>query len=281
MTTGRAFRLEIPVDLRGRVPLNILEFLAATVAIWIDIHEEGTPLECYLCQGDSTTAAGWMSKSNFNDVNPAHMEATRKLASILLQSEGLLYSQWFPGIENVVADVLSRDFHIPDDKLISLLSSLVPQQIPPLFHISPVPKEIYSWVISLLRKQPSTKQSPKEPQRSKLLRGRDGRSILHPSASATTPSSTISSRTKETGSYQHSHQQYEQDAFQQNAIADSYARQLPIPSNKYHRPFGLTKGETRSTTLAATRPSFYHANTEDTEIKTLVRNTKWQSLDRS
>ena len=47
------------------------------------------------------------------------------------------------------------------------------------------------------------------------------------------------------------------------------------------RPFGLTRGETQSTTLAATRPSFYHANTEDTETKTQVRNTKWQSLDRS
>ena len=125
----------------------------------------------------------------------AHMEATRKLASILLQSEGLLYSQWFPGIENVVADALSQDFHTPDDKLMSLLSSLVPQQIPPHFHISPVPKETHSWVISLLRKQPSTKQSPKEPQRSKLLLGRDGRSISSPSASATASSLTISSRT--------------------------------------------------------------------------------------
>ena len=117
-------------------------------------------------------------------------------------------------------------------------------------------------------------------ERSKLLLGKDGRNISRPSASATTPSSTISSRTNEIGSYQPSHRQYEQDAFQQSVIADSYARQLPIPSNKYHRPFGLTRGETQSTTIATPQPSFYHANTEATEIRIQVKSTKRQSPDR-
>ena len=265
MTTGRAFRLEIPPELRGRVPLNVLEFLAAIVAIWIDISEEGAPLECYLCQGDSTTAAGWMNKSNFNDANPAHMESARKLASILIESEGLLYSQWFPGIENDVADVLSRDFHIQDDRLTMLLHSFVPQQMHPDFHISPMPSEISSWVISLLHRQPSTKQSPKVPQRSKLLRGIDGNSTWQPSASATTRSSMTSNNQSE----------LDRDAFLMSVLNDSRARQLPIPSNKYHRPSGLTTGKIQDTTQVATNPSFYPARNEDIRTRTQGRSTRW------
>jgi len=275
MTTGRAFRLEIPPELRGRVPLNVLEFLAAIVAIWIDISEEGAPLECYLCQGDSTTAAGWMNKSNFNDANPAHMESARKLASILIESEGLLYSQWFPGIENDVADVLSRDFHIQDDRLTMLLHSFVPQQMHPDFHISPMPSEISSWVISLLHRQPSTKQSPKVPQRSKLLRGIDGNSTWQPSASATTRSSMTSNNQSETGSSQPSRQPLDRDAFLMSVLNDSRARQLPIPSNKYHRPSGLTTGKIQDTTQVATNPSFYPARNEDIRTRTQGRSTRW------
>jgi hypothetical protein len=36
------------------------------------------------------------------------------------------YSQWFPGIENNVADSLSRNFHLSDENLTAYLCSAYP-----------------------------------------------------------------------------------------------------------------------------------------------------------
>jgi hypothetical protein len=55
--------------------LNTLEFLSSYVGIYME-KENGNvePLEVLLAQTDSTSAAGWLRKSNFDaDIQPLHL----------------------------------------------------------------------------------------------------------------------------------------------------------------------------------------------------------------
>lgn len=74
-TSGVAWQWELPSDLCDRVSLNALEFLAEYITIWMDICFGGAPQEsCFLSQADSTSASGWLRKSNFSDDDPFHLE---------------------------------------------------------------------------------------------------------------------------------------------------------------------------------------------------------------
>ena len=58
-THGRGWAWTIPAKLRGRAHINLLNFLAQLVSIWIDIAEHRiTPLDCLLGMGDNTAAMG-------------------------------------------------------------------------------------------------------------------------------------------------------------------------------------------------------------------------------
>ena len=97
---------------------------------------------------DSTTAKGWMQKSNFVEKGEdpiqatARVNAAQKYALIFMDANVKGYSQWFPGKSNNVADALSRDWHLGDIKLTSLLHSHFPEQMPENFRILPLPSEI-------------------------------------------------------------------------------------------------------------------------------------------
>jgi hypothetical protein len=77
------------------------------------------PESCLLSQTDSTTAMGWLRKSNLTDKldETVQLATARRLANLIMSTESSLYSQWFPGSQNVIADSLSRDFHIEDAHL--------------------------------------------------------------------------------------------------------------------------------------------------------------------
>ena len=129
-SSGRAWRFALPEELWGRFTLNYLEFLAAVIGPWID-HIEGNPptLSCMLSGTDSTTAEGWLRKSNFvshceKDADVAVKLATaRKLADTLIETNTMLHSQWFQGKRNPEADSLSRDTDLSDADLTKLLLS--------------------------------------------------------------------------------------------------------------------------------------------------------------
>jgi len=150
---------------------------------------------------DSTTAEGWMRKSNFVEPNEHPVQATtcvdaaRKYASIFMDADIKGYSQWFEGERNNVADVLSRDWHLSDDKLTSLLCSHFPKQMPESFQISPLPKEISSWLTSLLQQQqlPVSEQLWEHHTTTGLVPGDDGKNDASPS-DATTSISINSAR---------------------------------------------------------------------------------------
>ena len=104
------------------------------------------------------------------------------MAAILLESETALYPQHVPGEENIVADSLSRDFHIQDKHLQLLLTSLFPKQAPKNLQILTVlPREITSWFESLQDARTSASESLPATSPSKmgaLVGGSDSLSAL-------------------------------------------------------------------------------------------------------
>jgi len=107
--------------------------LACIISIWFDhIHQVVEPEACILSQTDSTSALGWLRKTNFAERpdEGVQLSTARKLASLILETNSNLYSQWFPGDQNYIADSLSRDFHIDDTSLANLLSLHFPEQVP-------------------------------------------------------------------------------------------------------------------------------------------------------
>ena len=161
-THGRAWSYEIPEHLRGRAHINLLEFIAQLISIWIDILEKKIePLDCLLGMGDNTASMGWLRRSNFRENEEHDLEwlakqkVARKVATLVLDSGTTLYRQWFKGADNVVADSLSRDAYFLPNKAHELfLLKSVPTQVPKDFKIRPVPKEICLFVTSILQLLP-------------------------------------------------------------------------------------------------------------------------------
>jgi hypothetical protein len=156
---------------------------------------------------DSTTSAGWMRKPNFKEStdNKAHNvkakvrnEAARKHASLYIDAGVMEYMQWFEGKANNVADSLSRDFHLIDDDLTSLLFCLYPNQLPQHFKIVPLPNKITSWLTSLLQKLPVKEQLREEHTRAKHNPGRVTLNTSTQSNSQVTLSSRSSTETNAT-----------------------------------------------------------------------------------
>jgi hypothetical protein len=103
---------------------------------------------------DNTSAAGWVRKSNFSELQDGSEESkldmkikrilARKLASIILDADSCLYSQLFPGNKNNVADCCSRRFDLPDSVFISHPKSNYADQLPTDLHHRPILEPIIS-----------------------------------------------------------------------------------------------------------------------------------------
>jgi hypothetical protein len=124
IVSGKAWHFELPVDCRHRTSLNSLEFKACLITIWVDIlNSKISQEDCILSQMDSATANGWLRKSNFSDPDDevAQLMTARQLAKLVMNSQSCLYSQWFAGVDNVVSDALSHDFHLTDSSLTHII----------------------------------------------------------------------------------------------------------------------------------------------------------------
>jgi hypothetical protein len=100
LTTGKAWRYKLPVSLRLQTTLNSLEFIACVITIWIESLDNSIEEEsCILSQTDSSSANGWLRKSNFSDTDDeiVQMTTAHHLAYLLLSCKSCLYSQWFAG----------------------------------------------------------------------------------------------------------------------------------------------------------------------------------------
>ena len=77
---GKARRWKILDKLLSQAHINLLEFLGSIVCIWLDILDKDTPPEsCLLAMGDSTTAIGWLKKSNLEEVDEEDTDTTAKI----------------------------------------------------------------------------------------------------------------------------------------------------------------------------------------------------------
>jgi hypothetical protein len=186
-----------------RASNNLFEFLAVVITPWINIiHGCLTAGDCALSMTDSTTAEGWMRKSNFVKPNKhpvqakTRVDAARKYASIFMDVDIKGYSQWFEGKRNNVADALLRDWHLGDDELTSLMRSHFPEQMPESFRISPPPKEISSWLTSLLQQLPVSEQLREHHMTTGLALEDDGKNGASP-LDATTSILISSARSSE------------------------------------------------------------------------------------
>ena len=141
----------------------------------MDIQKGDAPANsCFLSQGNSTLATGWLRKSNFDDAHPLHLNLARALANLLMDHDSCLYSQWFPSEENIVTDSLSWDTHLDDTSLLTLLLSHMPKQIPEGFCICPLAPKLVSQIMTWLHNLPAL-MSPGAPLQSKLATGATGK----------------------------------------------------------------------------------------------------------
>lgn len=96
LISGKAWRFELPVDCHLHTSLNSLEFIACVITIWIENLDQSIEEEsCILRQTDSSSATGWLRKSNFSDTDDEIVQMTKAhhLAYIMLSCKSCLYSQ--------------------------------------------------------------------------------------------------------------------------------------------------------------------------------------------
>ena len=288
---GIAWRWYLPEELLFRASVNLLEHLAHIVQIWYEILcgslRKG---DCALVMGDSTTSTGWYKKSNFDvdpELNPegtsktmAPIEAEvrndvcRHHALTVLENEIVEYAQWFKGEENVVADSLSRDDDRTDEELTTILKTHCSSQVPEDFKILRLPKEIDSWLTSVLQRLPVKEQLRSKHTRTKIGRGGGGSSGPSQLDSNMTFSSMDSNEPRESNSWVPSPWLSVKDDFPDRLMIPWLRAQSEIPFHMWHRPSETMTARTPHWTRTATLADFYRTSIERLKIKTLRQNSR-------
>jgi hypothetical protein len=283
---GYAWRFKLPNELLFRASNNFLEFLASIITPWVDlIAKRLNAGDCALSMTDSTTSAGWLRKTNFKEESDdesnniearVRNEAARKHASLYIEAGIMEYTQWFEGKANNVADSLSRDFHLNDDDLTSLLRSLYPEQLPLHFEIVPLPKEISSWLTSLLQKLPVKEQLREVHTKAKHDLGGGTSNTSTQSDSQVTLSSTSSIEDNATTSCAALPWLCVKGDFQDRLMNDWLRAQSAVPSRMFVRPSGKTIDPTLQKTTTYSLTSFYKDYIDHSRTQTLKKSNKRQ-----
>ena len=170
---GLAWRLLLPPDLVGKFSINVLEFLAAYITLYLVLRENGRNRRI-LAFSDSSSALGWLYRASFAQGQDCHDSVARAFAKLMIKADSALYSQHIQGRHNVLADMLSRDHHISNAILTLTFHTLFPIQTPTNFKIRAVPPEIISWLRSLSRTSTKKLELPIQQSKSKLGALHDG-----------------------------------------------------------------------------------------------------------
>ena len=223
-----------------------IEFMAAIVTIQLSLNLDTPTTESpqILAFTNNSSALGWMYHSTFDPVkNPQHDSTARYLANLLLKSEASLHPEHVPGKHNEIADCLSRDFHLSDSQLISLLtySQDTSSKLPPNFTLHNPPTTTISWIASMLLSMPLTKQSP--PQQAPSTTAASFYSN-HSSNNVTskTHSWTHVTQTKNPSSCAHLHTASERTTINPLPKPTWLKTQSLPPSRTWFRPSGRTFG---------------------------------------
>ena len=195
-------------------------------------------------------------------------EVGRKLASIILDAEVCLYKQWFAGSKNTVADSLSRDcYYMSNETHEKFLNYVCPHQLPKHFQIKQIPKEISSFVISILERLPVKKLRLKAQSPSEIARGNVGTLSYLASELKTTSSLTDSQDLLKISQCQPSVKPLEKPPSIQAITKIWWKEQSTPPCHMWHRPFGQTTGETPDWTEMVKNASYSKNNSGGIGIK--------------
>jgi len=240
---GLAWRYDLPDELIGVFSINLLEFIAAAITIYLTIQTEDGPQKL-LSFTDSSSALGWLYKASFNTSHPVHDAVARWLAKFMIENDAALYSQHIRGIHNIIADILSRDGHIPKAQLIHMFYLLFPTQTPTNFHLVPLPTEIISWMLSLSVSSTKMPDLPPRPSRSKLGVLTDGSDSWQTWESKM---SSLKNITESNDSSSYPHLRRAADEINMVNKAKPYSKEALSnpPSRMFVRPFGRIFGQTQ------------------------------------
>jgi hypothetical protein len=270
---GRAWRFEIPKDLRGRATINLLEYIGTFVSPWVDFLEGNLePEASILAESDNATASAWCHKSNFeSEQRPTHLKVSRKFAVFLLESKTQLVNEWLAGRRNQVADSLSRDTHLPPDIHADLLRAHFPLQIPIGFLISPLPAEISSWICSILESLPERAAISHKSTRSALVSGTDGLPIWPTSTKPTIHfwnNSTVPNRPPPSSpsSLEDSPKHFDLVNCNKEARKAWLVEQSEVTWTAWYRPSGLTGSQTQHSTVMESFRRFYRGKSPVSKV---------------
>ena len=203
---GFAWRIRIPASspfFGDDTVNNVLEFLGQAISVkllLLEAKDEKYP--CLLPLGDNTSGIGWMFKSGKLKKGSRYYEPvkmiSREVATSVLERDAQLTAQHLRGDYNDVSDTLSYAGRVrgktsplteddpPDDVLTQRFHEYSPQLIPSSFVISPLPEEIMSFVLRVMRTlEASWTPNKTKPTLIKRGLGPDGKVLCGPSVSWT------------------------------------------------------------------------------------------------
>jgi hypothetical protein len=282
LTTGRAWRWEIPVKLRNLKSINFLEFLACITGIVISMVDgEGKAGDCYLSLGDNTSSLGWLRKSNFaaDTEQSAHSALARVFALLMADWSLCLTSRWFAGKENEVADLCSRNHSRPDEYLTAYIKLVYPTQVSPAFQVSSLPAGLDSWLSYWVRRKHDETASPPPLTSLPIATSPTGSSSCTAANLATTSSLTGTAPTSGTSSSARSPKPCANEPIPtvQRDMITWLRRHARPPSDMYARPSSQRVDPIRHSTRMARLHSFYNASTKGTGTTTPRANRKKRS----
>jgi len=268
---GYAWRMAIPFEFRKAVAMknNCLEFIATLITVWQAIlMKRATREDCFLSQGDNTSAVGWLHKANIDpDKNLPLFLATRKFAQVLLHSNTCLYSQHIPGISNVVADSLSRKFELNDEDLTYFVHSSPHYQGLPSLKICPVHPEIASWMTYWLQKNKEMMESHRIQKTKKQESGNVGQNTQFRWDSTKTYGCPTSYLNNESTSWEPLPPPLDADSFLDLTKRNWLQKQSKRPWQNWVRSLGQTWGTTPHMEQDLTRCIHYlPVSSEECEI---------------
>jgi hypothetical protein len=188
--TGVGWRYLFTEEENKALTLNCKEYIGSAIDMdfQVEMDPDPNPFPCVLNETDSTSAMGWLRKSNHDPVDaPIHNAIARFHAINMLERNACNYSQHLPGVLNVVADSLSRDFHLSDGQLVSMLTCLHESLSPHQLRIVPLPQKYISKIASLAQRWPGKVASPSRPIKSTIAAGVSGWSSSTESTALPTP----------------------------------------------------------------------------------------------
>ena len=147
-----------------------------------------------------------------------------------------MYSQWFPGLANIIPNILSRDWNFNDGEILNLLTHLFPTHMHPYFRLSQVPSMIDSFLCSVLQSLPKPTQTWMESKPSRFVLGKSGVSSCNKSALKAMSLWTDSAVGKDNLYWLPSYKLSDKPSFFKDQIRDCLRQQSDIPLDTYLRP---------------------------------------------